>query len=50
MKEPYVLRMPPEVKAKLTAKAEEVGISLNSYILQVLFQFLNEGGADDDKR
>jgi len=50
LKEPYVLRMPPEVKAKLTAKAEEVGISLNSYILQVLFQFLNEGGVNNGRR
>ena len=47
MKEPYLLRLPPEVKAKLTAKADEVGISLNSYILHILHWFLKEGGGNN---
>ena len=49
MKEPYLLRIPPEVKAKLTAKADEVGISLNSYILQIFYWFLN-GGVENARR
>lgn len=47
MKEPFVLRIPPETKEKLTQKAAEVGISLNSYILQIFHWFLNEGGAEN---
>jgi predicted HicB family RNase H-like nuclease len=49
MKEPYLLRIPTEVKAKLTAKAGEIGISLNALILQILWAYL-EGGAENGNR
>ena len=49
MKEPYLLRIPTETKARLTAKAEEIGISLNALILQILWAYF-EGGAENGNR
>ena len=46
MKEPYLLRMPTETKARLTAKAGEIGISLNALILQILWAYF-EGGVEN---
>ena len=48
MKEPYLLRMPTETKARLTAKAEEIGISLNALILQILWAYI-EGGLENGR-
>ena len=46
MKEGFLLRMPPRLKEIIAARAQEIGISINALILQILWAYA-EGGNED---
>lgn len=38
----FTLRLPSELKERLTERSEKMGISLNSLVIQLLWQWLDE--------